>query len=330
MYDFSQPWLLILCILPFLIYRWTKPITVQYQSALRVPFFEQWSSQEAQNHVLSAVPWFWHWLGIWCLLVLALSGPRWIGEPMSMSYDTHHVMLVLDISGSMALEDMPSQHRYLSRWQVVRKTALDFVKQRAQDKTGLILFGERAYVFAPLTLDKSTLKERILDAGVGMAGQATALGDAIGLAVKHLQHTPKNGRIMVLLTDGVANAGILGVDKSADIAQKEGVKIYTIGLGPKMKGRSLSQMFWSLQQNSDLDEKSLKAISNKTHGQYFRATDEKSLEKIYQQIDKLEPVKISRQDLRPEKQYFYIPLAFALLWIMLLFFLRIWRDKQWQ
>jgi len=329
MYDFSQPWLLILCIIPFLIYRWCKPVEVKYQSALRVPFFDKWLSQDSIHQHAPNIPWFWHWVGIWTLLVFALAGPRWVGEPMSMNYDTHHVMLVLDISGSMALEDMPSHQGYQARWDVVKKTALDFVRHRDQDKTGLILFGEQAYLFAPLTLDKTTLRERILDAGVGMAGQATALGDAIGLGIKHLQNTPPKGRVMVLLTDGVANAGILAADKAAEIAEKENIKIYAIGLGPNSKGHSLSQIFWNMQSSSDLDEKTLKAISQKTKGQYFRATDEKSLEKIYQQIDKLEPVKQVRQDLRPEKQYFYIPLMLGFFWLMVLFFLRIWRDKSW-
>jgi len=329
MYELSQPWFLVLWFLPWLIYQFLKPVEVQYQFALRVPFFDQWLDSSAHQKSYQSIPWFWHLLGIWFFLVLALAGPRWIGAPLPLVYETHDVMLVLDISGSMALEDMPSSRGYQSRWQVVRKTALDFVQKRTDDKIGIILFGERSYLFAPLTLDKTTLAQRISDAEVGLAGQATALGDAIGLGVKHLKDTPKKGRVMVLLTDGVANAGILPPDKAAEIAKAQNIKIYSIGLGPQAKGKSLSSIFWQLQQSSDLDEKTLKAISNSTHGKYFRASDEKSLEKIYAQIDKLEPVEQKRQDLRPQKQYFYIPLSIAFFWLMFLLMQQIWREKRW-
>lgn len=328
MYDFSQPWLLILCVVPWIVYRYCTPLLVEYQYALRVPFFKKWSQTHPTEQMSSHIPWFWHWVGIWFLLVIALAGPRWVGQVMPLSYDTHHVMLVLDISGSMGLEDMPSRGGFESRWQVVRRTALTFVQQRRQDKMGLILFGEQSYLFAPLTLDKDTLKARIEDADVGMAGQATALGDAMGLGIKHLKNTPREGRVMILLTDGVTNAGIIHVDKAADIAKQEGIKIYAIGLGPEHKSRSISSLFWKLQSSNDLDEKSLKSIAEKTHGQYFRATDERSLQKIYQHIDHLEPVKQERQDLRPEKAYFFIPLSLAFLWMLVLFVYPIWRDRK--
>jgi Ca-activated chloride channel family protein len=329
MYEFSQPWILILWFVPLLIYKLLPAVEVQYQFALRVPFFDQWvdSTSHQKNH--QNIPWFWHCIGIWFFLVLALAGPRWIGTPLPLAYETHDVMLVLDISGSMGLEDMPSSKGYQSRWQVVRKTALDFVKKRTEDKIGLILFGEHSYLFAPLTLDKTTLAQRINDAEVGLAGQATALGDAIGLGIKHLKNTPEKGRVMVLLTDGVTNAGILPPEKAAEIAKAEKIKIYAIGLGPQTQGKSLSSIFWQLQQSSDLDEKTLKSISSLTKGQYFRASDEKSLEKIYQQIDKLEPVEQKREDLCPQKQYFYIPLSIAFFWMMILFIQQIWRDRLW-
>jgi Ca-activated chloride channel homolog len=329
MYEFSQTWLLLLWFLPVLIYNLLSPVEVVYQYALRVPFFSRWFIQKKDQKNYQNIPWFWHLCGIWFFLVLALAGPRWVGMPMPLTYHTHHVMLVLDISGSMGLEDMPTARGYQSRWDVVRKTALDFVHKRGQDKIGLVLFGERSYLFAPLTLDKITLGERIRDAQVGLAGQATALGDAIGLGIKHLKNTPARGRVMVLLTDGVANAGILAPEKASEIAKAEKIKIYSIGLGPQPSAKGLSRLFWQLQQTSDLDEKTLKSMSQMTQGQYFRASDEKSLEKIYQKIDALEPVEQKRDDLRPEKQYFYIPLSIAFVWLILLFINQIWRDRLW-
>ena len=323
MYEFSQPWAFVFCLIPLVVYKFFKVAEVKFQTALRVPFFEKMLAQDASQ--LSSAPWLWHLIGIWLLLVTALAGPRWVGEALPLEYATHNVMLVLDISGSMALEDVPTAHGYQSRWQAVSDTAIEFIKQRNQDKTGLILFGERPYLFAPLTLDQATLRERVLDAGVGMAGQATALGDALGLAIKHLQDTPRKGRVIILLTDGVANAGVLAAEKAAEIAKKENIKIYAIGLGPNANARSLSQVLWNAQQ-SDLDEKALKAISRATGGQYFYAADKTGLEKVYVAIDNLEQIKQVRRNLRPEQQYFYIPLLVALMWILILFFLRIWRD----
>ena len=134
MYEFSQAWLLLLWFLPVLVYKFCSPVQVEYQFALRVPFFEKWSTKTQYQKSYQNIPWFWHCCGIWFLLVLALAGPRWVGRPEPMTYDTHHLMLVLDISGSMGLEDMPTNRGYQSRWNVVRKTAMNFVNQRNQDK----------------------------------------------------------------------------------------------------------------------------------------------------------------------------------------------------
>jgi Ca-activated chloride channel family protein len=326
MYELEYPWLLLLIFLPFLVYR-LPPLTVEYNTALRVPFFFDYKHFDLKRRHLPICLWFWHWIGIWSLLVFALAGPRWIGPPQAVVEETRNIMLVLDISGSMGLRDMPSSSKLVSRWSVVKKTALDFVEKRPEDKIGVILFGERAYLFAPLTHDQKTLHERIEDASVGLAGQATALGDAMGLAVSHLKDTPKKGRVMILLTDGVANAGVFRPIKAAQYALQEGIKIYTIGLGPD-NNHSLSSIFWQMQNSNDLDEKSLKKIATITNGQYFRAIDTKSLNAIYQAIQRLEPVEQSRENVRPEKLYFYIPLAIAWTWVLILFGLQILKDRR--
>ena len=328
MYELNHPWALSLCIMPALVYYGLSALTVEYKLALKIPFFTQWQQTHLDGKLGSQqCLWFFHWVVIWCLLVLALAGPRWVGEPQSLKYESHNVMMVLDISGSMGLEDMPSQHHHLTtRWSVVKKTALDFVTHRTEDKMGVVLFGERAYMFAPLTYDQTTLKQRIEDASVGLAGQATALGDAMGVAIKHLQNMPSKGRIMILLTDGVANAGVVPPLKAAELAKQEGIKIYSIGLGPDENTKNLPNIFWQMQHVNDLDEKTLKEISQITGGKYYRAMDEKSLSDIYADIQKLEPVAQSRQDLRPEKQYFFWPLGLAFVWMMALFGQQMYRD----
>jgi Ca-activated chloride channel family protein len=319
MYELEYPWLLLLMILPLAIYWGLPTVPVEYKMALRVPFFAKNSVLKSQMMKTQTCLWFWHWLGIWALLSIALAGPRWVGSPQMLSEESRNMMLVLDISGSMGLRDMPNGRALTSRWSVVKHTALSFVAKRSEDKIGLILFGERAYLFAPLTHDHLTLTQRIDDASIGLAGQATALGDAMTLAIKHLESTPLKGRVMILLTDGVANAGVISPLKAAQYAKDQAIKIYAIGLGPQPNQKSLSGLFWQMQHVNDLDEKSLQKIASMTHGQYYRATDAQSLNTIYQAIARLEPVVQARNHVRPEKSYFYVPLAIALLWIIFLF-----------
>lgn len=328
MYELSHPWFLLLLALPMVIFCLCPPVSLKSKMALRVPFYDRWQQHEDHHPKIShLILWPWHWAGIWALLIVSLAGPRWVGLPQTMSLETNHMMMILDISGSMGLKDIASHGGYRTRWDVVRDTASQFVKKRSQDSTGLILFGERAYLFAPLTYDKTTLLERINDASVGLAGQATALGDAIGLGVMHLKKTPEKGRIIILLTDGVANAGFLEPIKAAKIAAKENIKIYAIGLGPDINQQEMSSLFWQMQHTQDLDEASLKSIAKITGGLYFRANDANRLQQIYQAIAKMEPVKEDRSHLRPEKQYFYLPLMFAFVWILALFGAQICRDS---
>jgi Ca-activated chloride channel family protein len=329
MYELANPWLLLLWFVPIVVYYGVKPLHIEHKLALKVPFFANYHHQLEIRHIRQQYSmWLPHWVVIWVLLVFSLAGPRWIGAPQILAEQTRNIMMVLDISGSMALEDMQNGSQVWSRWQVVKHTALDFVNKRPEDKIGLILFGERSYLFAPLTHDHSTLQQRIEDASVGLAGQATALGDAMGLAIKHLQATPKTGRVMILLTDGVANAGVVSPLKAADFAKKEHIKVYAIGLGPQGNTKSVSGIFWQLQHANDLDEATLKQIATKTQGQYFRANDTASLVQIYRSIEQLEPVRQARDHIRPEKQYFHWPLAIGFIWLMSLFVFQIVKDRR--
>jgi Ca-activated chloride channel family protein len=328
MYELEHPWFLLLGLLPLIIYKFFPRVPVDYKMALKVPFFYRFDQFEAKKLQVSPCMWFWHWVVIWNLLVFGLAGPRWVGPPQTVMEATRNIMLVLDISGSMSLQDMENNGHLTTRWSVVKRTALDFVKKRAEDKMGVILFGERAYLFTPLTHDQKTLYQQIDDASVGLAGQATALGDAMMLATSHLKVTPLKGRIMILLTDGVANAGVISPLKAAKYAIDNGIKIYSIGLGPTSNNKSLPALFWQMQHASDLDEESLKKIAAMTKGQYFRATDAKSLNEIYHTIERLEPVKQIRKNTQLEKQYFYIPSAIAWGWIMILFMVQMFKDRR--
>ena len=181
------------------------------------------------------------------------------------------------------------------------------MQRRRGDRIGLILFGEQAYLQVPLTFDARVLVQLLQEAELGMAGNATAIGNAIGLGVKRLKMRPENHRVMILMTDGANTAGALGPLQAADAAGTMGVTIYTVGIGGG--GGTLS----SLLRGNELDERTLQAIADKTDGRYFRARDVQQLNDIYLELDKLEPIEQQAETLRPGKSLFHWPLAVALL-----------------
>ena len=250
--------------------------------------------------------------------MFALSGPRWIGEPRPLSREGHNIMLVLDISGSMAIQDHLQHGRPTTRLTLVKHAAEAFIKNRPSDQLGLVLFGTRAYLQTPLTHDHTTILMRLNDATVGLAGKTTSIGDALGLAVKHMQHVPSKGRVVILLTDGANNSGTLAPLKAAKLAHTDDIKVYTIGLG---SSNTPIQRYGSIPvMADDLDENTLKTIASMTGGRYFRATDIRSLDNIYRLINQLETVSQSDATVRPEVDYYIWPLMLALLcftvWLM--------------
>ena len=206
-----------------------------------------------------------------------------------------------------------------TRLAVVKRAAAQFVQDRLGDKIGLILFGSHAYLQTPLTYDRHNVLMRIEDATVGLAGKTTSIGDALGLAVKRLQSVPSEGRIIILLTDGANNSGVLAPLKAAELARDDGIKVYTIGLG---SNAAMGGLFLNMNMASDLDEDTLKAVSKITGGRYFRATDGASLQNIYQSINRMEKVSQEKATVRPEHDYYPWLLSLALL----LLFLSFWQE----
>jgi len=257
-------------------------------------------------------------LFIWALLLLAAAGPRWIGKPRPLARDGHNIMLALDLSPSMAVNDMIWHHRHTTRLSVVKHAAHQFVQNRKDDKIGLIVFGERAYLQTPLTYDHHNVLQRLSDATEGLAGRSTSIGDALGLAVKHLQNVPDKGRLIILLTDGANNSGVLAPLKAAELARDDGIKIYTIGLGAETDTHSFNGLFLSMNASAELDEKTLTKVAKMTGARYFRATNMKSLQAIYQSINKMETVSQDQATVRPQHDYYPWPLALALLLLMYL------------
>jgi Ca-activated chloride channel family protein len=217
----------------------------------------------------------------------------------------------------METADMLLGDQVATRLAAVKYVAGDFIQRREGDRLGLILFGDQAYLQTPLTFDRNTARIQLDEAAIGLAGKRTAIGDAIGLAVKRLRDQPQENRVLVLLTDGENTAGTVDPQKAADIAASSGVRIYTIGVGADE--RVVSGFFGKRRvANSELDEPALIAIAEKTGGQYFRARDIAGLESIYRLLDELEPVSEDEEVFRPVHELYMWPMGAALFVSLLL------------
>jgi Ca-activated chloride channel family protein len=324
MIHLAWPWLALLLPLPWLVYVLRSPMESR-GVALFVPMAATLATQSTgivrgsrSARVIFAL--------IWLLLVAAAMRPQWLGEPQPVPTTGRRLMLAIDTSGSMATEDMAGG---ASRLRVVQSVAGRFIDGRHGDRVGLILFGTEPYLQAPLTADLATVHRFLNEALVGVAGTQTAIGDAIGLAIKRLRAEDRGSAttgaagttaaagagmaarqtILVLLTDGENDAGAMPPLEAAGLAAQAGLRIYTIGVGAAPESR----MFGMSAGNTDLDEDTLKAIAKATGGEYFRATDANALQAVYSQIDRLEPAAGNQQWLRPAEEWFTWPLAAALL-----------------
>lgn len=313
MIHFVWPWLWLILPLPWLIRRFFPAANTAEQAALIVPFLEDFNVAQSQQATQSNKPWaLWIAMLAWCFLVLASTRPQWLGEPIEQGVSGRDLMLAVDLSGSMKEQDFIINNKAIDRLTATKIVAKEFIERRAGDRLGLILFGTNAYLQTPLTFDRKTVQILLDESAIGLAGESTAIGDAIGLAVKRLQDQQTESRVLILLTDGANTAGKVAPIKAAEIAAKYQLKIYTIGIGAdEMVVRSF---FGSQRVNPsrDLDEKTLREIADKTGGQYFRARNTEELQQIYQLLDQLEPVEKELQFFRPRKELFFWPLGFAL------------------
>ena len=253
-------------------------------------------------------------------LIAAIARPQLGRKTTEIMTEGVNIMLVLDTSGSMQALDFKLEGQRINRLAIVKKVVADFIKGRENDRMGMVVFGQEAFTQCPLTLDHGVLISFLDMVKSGMAGDSTAVGSAIGTAVKRLKDIQAKSRVMILLTDGRNNAGRLDPIKAAEIANKYGIKIYTIGAGTEGKAPFLVNTFFGPQYvyvDVDLDEDTLKEISRITGGQYFRATDTESLKNIYAQIDKMEKSQVKIKEYMEYNELF-LWLALAGLGLLLL------------
>jgi len=313
--ELHWPWMLLLLPLPWIVLFKNKVQSPSYL-APHLPIFETakvLGFNEADK--LKKTP---RWkqailLFAWIMLVIAACRPTYIGEKVEVPLSGRDLMLAIDISPSMEEQDLQLNNQPASRLAVVKDVVSKFIKKREGDRIGMILFGSKPYVQAPLSFDIVTVNTLLQEAYLGMAGQATAIGDAITLGVKRLRERPNQSRVLILLSDGANTAGEIPPEKAAQLAAKENIKIYTIGIGAD---EMIKKSFFGSRKvnpSADLDEEMLKQLSELTGGRYFRARNTEDLNNIYQLINSLEPVVSETKSYRPSKALFYWFIGIAML-----------------
>lgn len=332
MIRFAWLWAFPLLLLPLLV-RWLLPAASTMQEAgLRVPSLAHFRRLAGQRPTEQLGNWrVWLATAAWVLLVTAAARPEYLGDELDVPVSGRNLMLAVDLSGSMDQKDFELARQRVDRLTATKAVASDFISRREGDRIGLILFGEHAYLQVPLTLDRETVKILLFEAFIGLAGEKTAIGDAITLAVKRIHEGQRDGsaelaergaeQVLVLLTDGANTAGAVEPRKAAELARQVGLRIYTIGIGAdQLEVASVIGGRRRINPSADLDEETLTHIAQLTGGRYFRATDTATLQEIYELVDELEPVETPEAGFRPLKSLYVWPLggAFVLAGVLLL------------
>ena len=308
MIQLGLPWALALLPLPFLVWHFLPPHRERVEG-LRFPFFRRIAQAAGAEARPGAVVLSRSRLQmgaaivVWALIVLALAQPQRVGAPVERVKAARDVVLAIDISGSMDARDFEdASGERLQRLDAVKRVVSEFIAGRQGDRMGLIVFGSKAYVQAPLTEDLDTILDLLGRTEVGMAGPHTALGDAIGLAIRTFDASEIEQRLLILLSDGSDTASAMSPVNAAEIAASEGVEIYTIGVGdPDASGESR------------VDLAALQDIAGRTGGAYFYASDAEALTEVYARIDALAPRETETLAYRPRRSLAHWPLGVAVL-----------------
>jgi Ca-activated chloride channel family protein len=301
---FAWPAVFLLLPLPWLLRRHLAARTTQRR--LRLPA-SGWFATTAQAAAPAAAParmsaaaWL-AWL-TWALLLLAAARPQLPDHAAQLPVSGRSMILGFDLSASMATTDLAWQGRRLSRLDAAKTLARDFLARREGDRVGLVVFGKRAYVHVPPSFDLRAVSDALDATAVGLAGNETALGDAIALATRQLGAQPDPARVLVLLTDGASTAGSLTPQRAAWLAARGGVRIHAVGIGGEATGRAAF----------DLDEAGLREITAQTGGSYRRATDGAALAEFFAELERLEPLPDHDDAKRPARELYPWPLLAAL------------------
>jgi len=316
---FAWPWLLLLLPLPLVVYWLPKKDNNQTSAALIMPQLIESPSIDVISESNKRAPLII--LSVcWLLTVLALSQPQWLGDAIDIPTEGREMMIAVDLSGSMQIEDMSLRGSTVNRLDMLKVVLGDFIERRVGDRLGLILFADDAYMQTPMTFDRKTVKQMLDESVLGLVGRKTAIGDAIALAVKRFDAKQKSNKVLLLLTDGQNTAGKISPEQALELAVAKDITIYSIGIGAEVMLQESLFGTRRVNPSSELDERTLTKLAKQTGGKYFRAKDSQGMNQIYQLLDQLEPVEQEQQQMRPLTALFYWPLALALL-ISTLYFL---------
>lgn len=310
-FEIAYPWVFFLILLPLLVYWLAPPFRIK-SASLQVPNLDRAASITglkprdsaliSKKNGFSIVMLFI----IWILILMTLASPRLVGEPELKIKTSRNFLIVADISFSMANSDWVIEGKRATRWEAVKSVMHEFIEKRTGDRMGLIFFGSSAYVQVPFTSDLKTVELLLEEADVGMAGQMTNIGKAVVKGIQMFDQDTIKTKVMLVLTDGVdSGTEILPLD-AADLAKKDSIHIYTLGIGDPENS------------SSDLDEQTLKEISEMTDARYFRAIDTEKLSEIYDELDKLEPIEYEEETYKPTTLLYHYPLTLAIVLTLLL------------
>jgi len=312
-FEIAHLWILWLLPLPLLVYYFIPPFRLKSASLLFPNFSkaQEYSGEKARSSALIRKRNVFLWIGIsliWILLLGALSSPQLVGKPELKVKTSRNFLIVADISFSMAQKDWEIEGEKVRRWDAVKSVIHDFIEEREGDRMGLIFFGSSAYVQAPFTPDLATVEQLLDEADVGMAGQMTNIGKAIVKGIEMFEKDTIDSKVMLVLTDGVdSGTDILPLD-AADLASKDSIQIYTVGIGDPSK------------PGADLDEGTLEEISTLTNAQYFRAIDTERMAQIYEELNRLEPIEYEEESYIPKTLLYYYPFGSAIALSLILMF----------
>jgi Ca-activated chloride channel family protein len=307
MYELAYPWALLLLGLP-LCMRLVPPYR-ETRDSVRVPFFDKLVELSAQDPGSGAtilrrdrIQRFLVGL-MWLCLVLAAAKPQWVGPPIEQQKSGRDLMLAVDLSGSMQTRDFVlPDGAAVDRLTAVKHVLLELADQRASDRLGLIVFGSAAYLQTPFTDDHTVWKQLLGETEIGMAGQSTVFGDAIGLAIKLFKESDAQKRVLIVLTDGNDTGSTVPPIDAAKVAAAYNIRIYSIAVGdPAAAGEEA------------LDIDTIARVGEITGGQHFQANNQEELQRAYQTIAGLEPQLYETVSFRPRQSLHWLPIGIALV-----------------
>jgi Ca-activated chloride channel family protein len=306
MIELVHPWALALLALPLLMR--LLPAYKESRDSIRVPFFDKLVELSEQRPETGAMVLRrdraqQFLVGfMWLCLVLAAAKPEWVGPPVEQRKSGRDLMIAVDLSGSMQATDftLPDGSR-ANRLEAVKYVLARLAAQRASDRLGLIVFGNAPYLQSPFTDDHQVWAQLLGETDIGMAGQSTAFGDAIGLAIKLFRDSDSDNRVLIILTDGNDTGSMVPPVDAARVAASHGIRIYTIAMGdPATVGEEA------------LDTATLQRVSELTGGRYFQALDQQALARAYEAIGELEPELYETISFRPRQSLHWVPVGAAL------------------